>query len=724
MIKLMILVGMLFAIGNTNTIRENVILFCLNSDTEQLSISKSDNGFSVDNTELNEYFKVINATGIEQWIPFATDSDHDGDIYLNRIYRLYLSENRTKSLTQIQEEITSFNFVHSSEKEFIRKTSYTPNDPRYNQQWFLQQVNANDAWNLWDIDGGDIPGDQGVLLASVDTGVDWDHTDLRNSIWQNLNEDADGDGHTIEYSNGSWVLDPGDLNGIDDDDWDNSPTTFVDDLIGWDVSGWSGIGDNNPQPKEGVSNWSTWAHGTHVGGLLAATSDNGTGIASVAFNCSIMSVKVSRGNQSGEPYITDGYSGILYAAKAGFYDGSFAIINNSWGGGGFSQYEQSNINVAHDTYNAVIFAAGGNGSDSWPYGEEYTAHYPSSYENVISVAPLGSNDNWNYWATYHETIDLASPGENIHSTIIGNNYTSWDGSSMATPIAASCVGLLKSYNPEWTNVQLETMIIATADPGIYSINSESYLQNRLGSGRVDILKAIEVGLFPKLEYVANDVQPISGSDNDVNPGETVELRIILVNNENWGTAIQTNGILTSESEFVSILSDEGNFGTIAPGDAALNEIDPFIIEFSPDTPTGNISFSVELTSNQDDYVLYADTLTFTVRVMPTLDNASSSFKNEYSLSQAYPNPFNPTTTIGFKISMIETSHNVSLQVYNVKGQLIETLLNKQIEAGYHQVVWNAEQYPSGLYFVKMVANNPSDGLGQSFTQTQKLLLLK
>ncbi len=705
------LTGVVFA----NSVRENVILFCLNQNSELLSISKTEDGFSVNNSELNDYFKSIKATDLEQWIPFATEDDHDGDIYLNRIYRLYLPENRTKSLSQILEEVASFEIIHSSEKEYIRKPYYTPNDPRYSQQWFLQQVNANYAWNFWDIDGGDNPGNQNVLLASVDTGVDWDHTDLRNNIWQNLNEDADGDGHTIEYSNGTWILDPGDLNGIDDDDWDDSPTTFVDDLIGWDVAGWSGVGDNNPQPKEGVSNWSTWAHGTHVAGLLASSTDNNTGIASVAFDCSIMSVKVSRGNQSGEPYITDGFSGILYAAKAGFNTGSFAIINNSWGGGGFNSYEQANINVAHDTYNAIIFAAGGNGSDSWPYGEEYTAHYPSSYENVIAVAPLGTNDNWNHWGTYHETIDLSSPGENIQSTIIGNNYTSWDGSSMATPIAASCVGLLKSKYPDWSNIQLETMIVATADPVIYNQNSESYLQGRLGTGRVDILKAIETGLFPKLEFIANDIIPVTGQDNDVNPGEIAELRTILVNNEDWGTAVGAIGFLSSESEFVTIINNEASFGTVSPGDATLNEIDPFVIEFSTDTPTGNVSFDLVLTSNEDDYVVYTDTLTFTVRIMPTLDNLSSNRPSEFSLSQNYPNPFNPVTVISYQLPV---PSSVLLTIYNLQGQFIgELVSNVSVqEAGYHSVVWDASNYPSGVYFAKLQTDN--------FTQTQKLLLLK
>ena len=87
----------------------------------------------------------------------------------------------------------------------------------------------------------------------------------------------------------------------------------------------------------------------------------------------------------------------------------------------------------------------------------------------------------------------------------------WDGSSMASPIAASVFGLLKSYNPSWSNIMLETMVLATADPIIYSVNSESYLEGRLGTGRVDSYYALITPLFPNIEIAGEDI--ISGNDN-------------------------------------------------------------------------------------------------------------------------------------------------------------------------------------------------------------------
>ena len=87
--------------------------------------------------------------------------------------------------------------------------------------------------------------------------------------------------------------------------------------------------ENNTAMNGGSYSGCTNSHGTHVAGLIASTTDNNTGIASTAFNCSILSVKVSDENQSGQIYITDGFAGLLYAAKAGYFSEGFTIVNNT-----------------------------------------------------------------------------------------------------------------------------------------------------------------------------------------------------------------------------------------------------------------------------------------------------------------------------------------------------------------------------------------------------------
>ena len=498
--------------------------------------------------------------------------------------------------------------MHSCEFEYKRKPFYNPNDPYYNNQWFLPAINSDNAWNFW-TNNGNTPGDRQVILASVDTGVNWTHSDLRNNLWENLGEDADGDGRTIEGSGNNWYLDPGDLNGIDDDDWDGNSLTYIDDLIGWDPAGLGGLDDNNPDPPNGGG----WSHGTHVAGLLAASRDNANGIASTAFNCSIMSVKVSDENQGNDVYITDGFDGILYAAKAGFYSEGFTVINNSWGGGGYSIYENSVINTCVQEYNSIIVCAGGNGSDTG-WGEAYEISYPAGYENSISVCPLGTNNSWNHWGTYHETIDLASPGENIRSCTTPNNYQSWDGSSMASPAAASVFGLLKAYNMNWDNEMVKTMVLATADPVIYSVNSENYLNGMLGKGRVDALKAISTPLFPKIEYSGEDINIINDFDGNINPGENIELSVILFNNPEWGDALNAQGVLTCLNPDVNISNQTINFGNIPSGDVGINIENPFQISFSENLTDSEVIFTLYFISNVDGYIEYNQTLPITLSI--------------------------------------------------------------------------------------------------------------
>ena len=598
-----------FVAANTvSNIRTDALLFCLNEKIDPLKINQSK--LSTDNELINSIIEQYNVKSIDRWLLHARPEEHDKNIYLNRIYRITLNEFNISILSKLKSDLITSDIVYSVENEYYRKPTFTPNDSQYNQQWFLPQIHADDAWNLWDINGGEIPGNETILLASVDTGVDWDHPDLRDNIWNNLGEDADGDGVTIIQQGGNWIFDPGDENAIDDDG-----NGYIDDFIGWDASGFSGGEDNNPMPPSGVNNGGTWAHGTHVAGLLSASTNNNLGVASVAFNSKIMCVKVSTGQQD-YPYITHGYDGILYAAQAGHDAGTFTIMNNSWGGIGYSQYEQAIINVAHNDYGAIVLAAGGNG-DSDGLGTDEFAHYPSSYDNVLSVCPLGQNDSWNHWATYHESIDLASPGEGIRSTRIGNGYTSWSGSSMATPIVGSVIGLIKSVNPHWDNERLITMVLGTSDPVIYSINSENYLEGKLGEGRVDALKAVTTPLFPKIEFVDVDLNIINDSNELIEQGEIVETRIILSNNEDWGDAINVFGSLdlVEENSNISITQPTTNFGNAGPGGILFNESDPFIISFSSDSPTGLIEFKLDIISNVDDYVQNEQEIFFSLEVL-------------------------------------------------------------------------------------------------------------
>ena len=589
LLKILLLSTLLnFTFSDENIYRENTLLFSLYKDIEPLDI----NEFHKTNyIELNDFLQNHDIIKIEPWIKSATEKDFDEDIYLNRIYRITISEKSKNNINNIMQSLKNIQIVQHTSRENLHKIFYTPNDSQYNQQWFLTDINSNDAWDLWNINGGETPGNRQVILASVDTGVNWKHPDLVNNIYQNLGEDADGDGHTIEYIGGQWVLDPGDLNGIDDDNWDNNASTYIDDLVGWEVSG-DVYGDNDPNPPP--NGWG-WSHGTHVAGLLSATTNNNTGIASTAFNCSILPVKCTADNEDNN-YISNGYEGVFYAAQAGYNAEGFVIINCSWGGLGSNIFEQANINTIYNNYNAVIVAASGNDFIE-------SAHYPSSYDNVISVTALGSNGAYNNWATYHETVDLGAPGEGIRSTTI-NNYQTWDGTSMASPVAASCAGLLKSFNMDWSNEMIETMIIATSDPIIYNVNPESFLEGKLGHGKVDMLKAISTPLFPKLEIAGEDITIINDSDGNINIGESVEYRIIIFNDPMWGESINPILSFTTETNGINFINNDVSLNNIMPGEASINDANPIVIEFTSECPTGEIELNANIISNEDGYVQY------------------------------------------------------------------------------------------------------------------------
>ena len=592
LITLIILTTSVFS--NTDSMIKSVLIFNLTDEISEIEILNIDNKLTTFEP-LNDFLINQDAYKIERWSKHATKDDKYNNINFYKVYRVFFKTEDYNQLLKIKNEFEKISYIDRVEFDYHRKAYYTPNDPQFNSQWYLEEIQSDIAWDLWNINNGELPGNQSIILASVDSGVNWQHPDLVSNVWQNLGEDADGDGHTIEYINGQWVLDPGDLNGYDDDNWDNNMSTFIDDLIGWDVSATT-YGDNDPD----VPNNGSWAHGTHVAGLLAATTNNNQGISSTAFNCSMMSVKCT-GNNQDPGYIYNGYDGILYAAKAGYYAQGFSIINCSWGGLGYNFFEQEMINMCAEEYNALIFGAAGNDNVE-------QAHYPSSYHNVISVTALGQNNAWNGWATYHETVDLASPGEGIRSCVNnGNLYSSWSGTSMASPVAASVAGLMKSIHPNWNSKQLETMIIATANPIIYSVNSQNNIQGKLGSGRVDALTAITTPLFPKIELAETDLIIQNSSNQEINPGEIVELTAILYNNDAWGDAINPNLSFECSSNDINIINNNIDLDNINAGEAGIN-FEPFIVEFNESIIPANYECNLNFISNIESYITYSTSI--------------------------------------------------------------------------------------------------------------------
>ena len=227
---------------------------------------------------------------------------------------------------------------------------------------------------------------------------------------------------------------------------------------------------------------------------------------------------------------------------------------------------------------------------------------------------MGCSYSWGNWASYHPTVDLAAPGENIHSTIIGTGYEAWDGSSMASPNAASCFGLLKAYYPNWTNQELMERMYVTADRVVYDQNPD-YIdcngnsgEDCFGYGMVDIYKAIGLTFSPNISIESTSINMVNDDDGVLNPGESAQLSIILNNEDGWTDANALFGMLSTDSEGVNIVDDYVQYGSLSGGVSFSPSDDFFEFEVSQDIDLGDIVFTLSLGAVGNDGYVYTNNL--------------------------------------------------------------------------------------------------------------------
>lgn len=282
-----------------------------------------------------------------------------------------------------------------------------PNDPRITDQWALEIMNVSAFWKKY------TTGDNKILVAVVDTGVNYLHPDLQNNLAIN----------TKEIPN----------NGIDDDG-----NGFIDDYYGWD--GAKNIGD----PMDKID------HGTHVAGIIGASTDNGIGVAGINWNVGIIPVKFidDQGGGSTESAIRS----IDYAVARGV-----KIINASWGGSDESPLLQEIINRCQSKGILFVAAAGNETADN-----DKVPLYPANFplDNIISVASIDLHKDLSWFSNWGEkTVDVAAPGESIISTVGGIGYGYKDGTSMATPQITGAAALLWSAHPDWNYLDIKKYIL-------------------------------------------------------------------------------------------------------------------------------------------------------------------------------------------------------------------------------------------------------------------------
>jgi subtilisin family serine protease len=237
---------------------------------------------------------------------------------------------------------------------------------------------------------------------------------------------------------------PGEIagNGIDDDS-----NGYKDDVYGWDFDG------KNNTVYDGTAD----DHGTHVAGTIGAVGGNGIGVAGVVWNVKLLSAKFlgANGGTTANAILAVDYFTNLKTRNANPVN--IVATNNSWGGGGFSQGLQDAIQRANAA-GILFIAAAGNEKKNIDRRLSYPAAYPNS--NIISVASITSTGALSSFSNYGATnVDLGAPGSGIWSTLPGNTYGSYSGTSMATPHVTGAVVLYKSLNPDATSDQIKTAIL-------------------------------------------------------------------------------------------------------------------------------------------------------------------------------------------------------------------------------------------------------------------------
>lgn len=386
---------------------------------------------------------------------------------LGDVYRVRLSDTGAGA-ERVAAALRGHPLVAWAEPNEIARMFYVPNDPYYSSTgtwgqayddlWGIKRIGCQAAWNV-------NMGAPGVVVAVVDTGIQYAHEDLAANIWINTGE-VQG-------------------NGIDDDG-----NGYIDDIGGYDFCTFNGkLRDADPTDDNG--------HGTHCAGTIAGVMNNAVGVVGVAGHSRVMALKGL--DVSGTGYITDLAEAIVYAA-----DNGASVISNSWGSFGWKapQVLQDAVAYAHDLGCVIVAAAGNSNADALMFN-------PGNLKDSITVSAQDPNDARASFSNWGAKIDVAAPGVDILSClaagsaleqqepdmIVGGKYLRLEGTSMAAPHVAGVAALVLSERPSFTNEQVRQVLRATAtDLGALGWDADFGWGRVNASGAVGLPSALTVTL--------------------------------------------------------------------------------------------------------------------------------------------------------------------------------------------------------------------------------------
>lgn len=380
----------------------------------------------------------------------------------------------------LSRKISGIKEIEYAEPVYKRELCFTPNDPMVSEQYMHSLVKTFEAWEILDTT-------KTIVIAIVDTGIEFEHEDLKSNIWFNSGEVG------LDSQNR-----PKESNGVDDDG-----NGFIDDWRGWDFA----LNDNNPSPGN--------KHGTHVAGISAARSNNNLGVSGISYNAKLAAIKVGADSRSSTSVI-NAYQGLLYAGTIGA-----DIVNCSWGGGGGSFAERSIVNAVVELGAVIIAAAGNNGS--------LQAFYPASYDGVMSVASTTNADRQSNFSNYHPKIGVSAPGSSILSTELDNTYGNSNGTSMASPVVSGVAAMVRANFPNYTNLQIMEHIKATTDDIENRLTTSR--RGNFGTGRVNAFNALSE-INPLLVRVESYSIIDEDENNIFEPNDVLTITVNLTNQLN------------------------------------------------------------------------------------------------------------------------------------------------------------------------------------------------
>lgn len=420
-------------------------------------------------------------------------------------------------------------------------------NPDYAKQQYLDDHKIYDSWQYAADNGRNPGGSSDVVVAVIDTGVDYSHLDLRNNIWIN----------TAEI--------PG--NGIDDDG-----NGYIDDVYGWNF-----VGDNN-DPKDDNG------HGTHVAGIIAA-ENNDIGSVGVAYNCKVMVLKA--GNSSGYFNNSDIAEAIRYA-----YMNGASVINMSFGGSVISMAAKDALENAYNS--CILVAAAGNDGAcnnlSCKICQNVEVAYPAALPYVIGVmstnhdgSRVSSFSNYDHYPYGSTEYEVYAAGEAIPSCWPGNRYAMLNGTSMAAPVVSGIAALLRSYYSDrevYSTKYIQSQIVNTGTRNPYNQVTESVDDKHSVANSYEALTRLpkpDVNLYDYYIDDSTSISPANNGNGVIDAGETVRLYFSLHNR--GGVAGNVNVTINAErgegladpyftfTNNALLLSDIGTYSVRESGDS-------------------------------------------------------------------------------------------------------------------------------------------------------------